>query len=89
MEWRDYNHEERETWPTEKGLYRVMVGGDSESIDGHVIYSFDDYATWANAKDDEDDEGNPCIRFGMGDHDEEPDFMFAYYGPINIPPYPK
>jgi hypothetical protein len=64
-----------------------MVSGDSESIDGHVIYEYADYATWAAADDDEDDEGNPCIRFGSGAHDEEPDWFFAYYGPIAIPDY--
>ena len=67
--------------PTEQGLYRVMVTGDSESIDGYTIYSFPDYATWAVFIKDEDGGFFKC------EHDEEDSFIFAYYGPIVIPPY--
>lgn len=67
--------------PIEAGTYRVMILGDSESLDGHLIYSFDDYVTWAEYVPDED--GGSF----KGSHDEEDCSIFAWYGPINIPPY--
>jgi hypothetical protein len=86
-QWRNYDHDDKSTWPTETGVYRVMISGDSESCDGYTIYEYPDYATWAEAIADEDDEGNPCIVFGQGTHDEEPEGFFAYFGPIPIPEF--
>lgn len=67
--------------PTEPGLYAVMVTGDSEYVDGHCVYSFPEYQNFAEFKLHE--EGGVF----KGAHDEEDEFIFAYYGPIIIPPY--
>lgn len=67
--------------PTAEGHYRVMVSGDSESIDGHVIYSFEAYEAWAFFVPDEDG------GYFKGDHDEEDFTIFAYFGPIDFPNY--
>lgn len=67
--------------PTIFGLYAVMVSGDSEYVDGHCVYSFDDYQTFASFKENE--EGG----IFSGEHDEEDFTIFAYYGPIEIPEY--
>jgi hypothetical protein len=79
MEW--VTRESRKDFPTKAGWYRVMVSGDSESIDGHVIYSFEDYETWAYFEPNEDDGSF------RGMHDEDEYTIFAYYGPIVIPQY--
>lgn len=85
--WHRYDHDDITTHPTEAGVYRVMVSGDSESLDGHTLYEYPDYATWANAIKAETDEGAPCVSFGSGTHDEEPESFFAYFGPVPIPAY--
>jgi hypothetical protein len=72
---------DRGTFPEADGWYRVMVSGDSESIDGHTIYSFDDYETWAQFTKHED--GDSFI----GIHDEDEYTIFAFCGPFIIPPY--
>ena len=71
-----------EEWPTVEGWYMVMVEGDSESIDGHQIYAFDEYETWARLSIDAD--GNAAFK---GIHDEEDFTIYAYYGPIIVPAY--
>jgi hypothetical protein len=68
--------------PDKEGWYRVMVSGDSESIDGHVIYSFEDYETWAQFVLYEGEGGA-----FHGIHDEDTSTIFAYYGPIVWPKY--
>jgi len=73
----------KDVFPTVDGWYRVMVSGDSESIDGHTIYSFDDYETWAQYKSHAPDEGGSFI----GSHDEDEYCIFAFCGPITFPPY--
>lgn len=80
MEWvtRD---DDKTNNPLTEGLYAVMVSGDSESIEGHVIYDFPDYQSFAKFKPDED--GGVFA----GEHDEEDFTIFAYYGPIVIPEY--
>lgn len=78
LQWKNRETDEA---PTKQGLYRIMVSGDSESIDGHTIYLFDDYETWGEWTKDE--EGGSF----KGEHDEEDFTIFAYYGPIIIPPY--
>lgn len=77
--------------PTESGVYRVMVSGDSESVDGFTIYDFGDYETWAiftRASPDEyeDFPGGYKGTF-TGDHDEEDETILAYCGPIVWPKY--
>jgi hypothetical protein len=79
--------------PPAEGWYRVMVGGDSESVDGHTIYEFPDYEQWgywtpAAPEEFEDFEGGykgswKCM------HDEEGEFLFAYCGPFVVPPFEK
>lgn len=59
-----------------------MVSGDSESIDGHTIYAFDDYETWAYFTPHEEDTGSFA-----GVHDEDEYTIFAYCGPFNFPEY--
>lgn len=80
MEWvtrTDINH-----YPETAGIYRVMISGDSESMDGFTIYEYDDYETWAAFFIDEDQ--NPCWNT---QHDECNEMIFAFYGPIIIPDY--
>lgn len=79
--WKKFDHKDKATWPIEVGVYAVMVKGDSEYLDGHCIYSFDDYQTFADCEVNE--EGYIL----KGYHDEEAEFMFAYYGPIIIPKF--
>lgn len=76
------HREDQKPKPTIAGHYRVMVSGDSEQIDGHTIYAFDDYETWAYFTPNEDDGGN-----FVGLHDEEDFCIFAYCGPIIFPVY--
>jgi hypothetical protein len=67
--------------PRRPGYYRVMISGDSESLEGHTIYEYSDYETWAYfAIDDE----NGTF---TGVHDEETDMIFAFCGPIAVPPF--
>lgn len=79
-EWINRN-DDKSNNPTIEGIYAVMVSGDSEQIDGHTIYAFDDYRSWASFKLDED--GGSFT----DEHDEEDFTIFAYYGPILIPEY--
>lgn len=74
-------HRSEKDFPEIAGWYRVMVSGDSESIDGHTIYAFDDYETWAQFTKHED--GGSFA----GIHDEDEYVIFAYCGPIIFPAY--
>lgn len=73
--------------PTKEGWYRVMHSGDSETIDGHwVVYDYPDYEAWAywvpaDENEYEDFEGGYKGHWQC-EHDEDGDFIFAYYGPI-------
>jgi hypothetical protein len=87
MNWKPYDYSDPTTHPTEPGTYRVMVGGDSESVDGMTVYGYDDYETWADVFEDEGDDGEPYLCFGQGSCDEESDTFIAYCGPFKIPPY--
>lgn len=87
--WKRYDYEDKTTWLTQEGTYRVMVRGDSESCDGRTIYEYLDYPTWAEVIYDEDDEVDSYFMFGQGMHGEEHESFFAYYGPITIPPLPE
>jgi len=68
-------------YPTEPGHYRVMISGDSESIDGHTIYSFEDYEAWVWFNEPDED-GNPSM---VAQHDEEIETVLAWFGPVSIP----
>ena len=77
--------------PTEEGWYRVMIHGDSESIDGHTIYDFPDYETWAywtpaDQAECEDFDGGYKGSW-MCTHDEDGDWVFAYCGPFEFTAY--
>ena len=76
-----HTRKDKKDFPTTEGWYRVMVSGDSESIDGHTIYACDDYETWAYFHPNEDDGSF------RGVHDEDEYTIFAYYGPLVIPKY--
>jgi hypothetical protein len=76
-----HTRESETDFPEVSGWYRVMVSGDSESIDGHTIYAFDDYETWAQFTKHED--GGSFV----GEHDEDEHTIFAYCGPIVFPAY--
>lgn len=80
MEWITRN--DVNEYPIAEGWYRVMVSGDSEQLDGHTIYAFDDYETWAYLSKNGDDEYN-----FKGEHDEEDFTIFAYCGPYIVPKY--
>jgi len=77
--------------PSVEGWYRVMLPGDSESMDGFTLYEFPDYETWgywspASPEEYEDFadgyKGSWTVEMG------EPDGLFAYAGPIAVPtPY--
>ena len=77
---RSGNHDE--DLPDYAGWYRVMVSGDSEQIDGHTIYDFDDYETWAFFTPHEDG-GNFYSERDEADNDT----VFAWCGPFNPPAY--
>jgi hypothetical protein len=67
--------------PKVSGWYRVIVQGDYESIDGHMLYSFD--ATWMLITVDEDGAS------GTGVHDEMIEDVIAWFGPIELPKTPR
>lgn len=76
--------------PTETGWYRVAISGDEERLDGHVLYSFGDYETFAfftaaEAHEREDFPGGYQGNFDCV-HDESDESIFAYCGPIVFPP---
>jgi hypothetical protein len=79
VEW--HRRENESDLPKISGWYRVIIAGDSESIEGHQIYSFDDYPVFMQVTCDEDGAS------GTGPHDEELEFAVAWFGPIEIPPY--
>ncbi len=77
--------------PPAGGWYRVMISGDSETIEGHTIYEYSDYETWgywtpAAPWEFEDFEGGYKGSWTCT-HDEEGDWIFAYCGPFNPPSY--
>ena len=71
-------------YPSTPGHYRVLIAGDSESIDGHEIYSFEDYETWGFFGVKDKDGYVPFI----GSHDEEIETVVAWCGPYKVPPLP-
>jgi len=75
--WHDKENENDH--PMIAGWYRVLVAGDSESIDGHKIYDYPDYEEFMFINIDEDGVS------GTGPHDEEYEFVIAWYGPLEIP----
>lgn len=78
-DWHKLEWDDETTHPKENGLYAVWVHGDSEYVDGHCIYDFLDYWTFATYTNTDTELGF------VGQHDEEPETMYAWYGPIVIP----
>lgn len=76
---------ERNSLPFVPGYYRVLIAGDSESIDGHQIYSFRDYEIFCELVSIDIEDNYHQWDFP---HDEEEDFILAWFGPIEIPPCP-
>jgi hypothetical protein len=87
MDWKNFDLKDKTTWPIEKGLYAVMVSGDSDYEDGHCVYAYDDYQTFATVLELDPEDGEEGIISFVGQHDETEDTIFAYYGPIIIPKY--
>lgn len=89
MKWHD--RASKDDFPATTGWYRVMISSDSESIDGHQIYAYPDYETWAHFSKADNDEyedfENGYKGMFVGAHDEENDMIFAWYGPFLIPSY--
>lgn len=91
LKWHDrISHDD---YPTTSGWYRVMISGDSESIDGHEIYSYPDYETWAqwiaaDPAEYEDFEGGYKGSW-QSLTGEENESIFAFIGPYNSEPYRK
>ena len=81
----EFNSRER-VLPTEMGHYRILVAGDSESIDGHTIYDFPDYETWCEVLSVEEEEGKPYLETNFM-HGEEWEFVVAWYGPVEVPTF--
>lgn len=81
--WHKYDSDDAATCPPEPGNYAVMVLGDSESEDGIITYEYPDYQTFAWLNPSEEGE-QPVLRGVQG---EEPEHIFAWYGPITIPAY--
>jgi len=79
--WTVFRHDDPATWPEKTGLYAVRVSEDSEHIDGFPVYEYPAYTTFATLGDPDAD-GH---REFKGEHDEEPHFYDAWYGPIEIP----
>src|SRR5882672_4585409 len=77
--WNKFDRKDKSTWPTIHGRYAVMVSGDSESIDGHCIYEFPDYQTFANLITSDPDDGEEGFINFHGYHDEDEYTIFAWY----------
>lgn len=86
IKWNKFDYKNSDTWPTKKGIYAVMIKGDSERDGAHVYYEFDDYQTMAILKDVSFDKDDIYISF-EGVHDEQVETIFAWYGPIEIPKF--
>lgn len=78
--WTRCDWEDEATRPKVPGLYAVVIEGDSERDGAYVFYDFGDYQTFAVAKATEEGLAVSC------EHDEEPESIVAWYGPIDIPP---
>jgi hypothetical protein len=86
-----HTRESSSDYPPAEGWYRVMISGDSESVDGHLIYSYPDYETWAHFAPASPASPEPFPGGYRGTftgwRDEDDSTIFAYCGPILIPPY--
>lgn len=79
------------THPEAEGHYFVLFAGDSESVDGHTIYSFDDYTEWAywhpaQPEELEDFEGG--FKGNWSSSSGEPESIIAWCGPVRVPDKP-
>lgn len=76
--------------PSHEGWYRVMHAGDSETDGPHVFYDFPDYEDWAYWTPADHDEFEDFEGGYKGSwstmHDEDGDYIFAYCGPVAVPP---
>lgn len=50
---------ELKLWPLVPGMYWVIFTGDSETVDGHVIYEFDDYQGIFTLRGHDEETGEP------------------------------
>ncbi|WP_046869012.1 hypothetical protein [Microvirga massiliensis] len=81
LTWHECDWDNPETRPTEPGPYAVMISGDNASVDGHVLYDFPDYQTFASVWLEE---GEVQI---APSHDEPIHAIFAWCGPLPIPKF--
>jgi hypothetical protein len=81
LTWHECDWENEATRPTVAGSYAVMISGDSASVDGHVLYDFPDYQTFASVWVEE---GEVQI---APSHDEPAHTIFAWCGPLPIPKF--
>lgn len=90
---------DKDDCPEVEGWYHVMHAGDSESVDGFTIYEYGDYAGWAYWAPYQPEETHEIEGFGKitkrqyvggwsSPHDDA-DSIFAWYGPIVVPEFPK
>jgi hypothetical protein len=81
LQWRPCRWDDELTRPTQDGIYVVRIAGDSETEGPHVYYEFPDYTTTAMVKLD-NGEGDVFV---YCEHDEEPEHIIAWYGPLTAP----
>ncbi len=80
LQWRPCRWADELSRPKTPGVYFFRIAGDSESDGPHVYYDYPDYTQSGVVMDDE--EGGV---FAMGDKDEEPESIIAWYGPLTAP----
>ena len=67
---------ELKLWPLKPGIYWVMIAGDSESVDGLVLWEYGDYLSQMEISGFYEDTGKPIA---VGQFDEDWDNVIAYY----------
>ncbi|WP_396604831.1 hypothetical protein ACFLEY_22150 [Bradyrhizobium sp. YCK136] len=80
IQWRPCRWDDELTRPKLPGHYQFRIAGDSETDGPHVYYEYPDYTTFGEVFPEE--EG---YIHAQGSHDEEPESIIAWYGPINVP----
>jgi hypothetical protein len=80
LQWRPCRWDDELSRPTKPGTYQFRIAGDSESDGPHVYYDYHDYTTFGTVMSVEDGEVH-----AQGTHDEEPESIIAWYGPITLP----
>jgi hypothetical protein len=82
LQWRPCRWSDELSRPTEPGTYLLRIKGDCETDGPHVYYDYPDYTTFGTVVEVEDGEVH-----AQGSHDEEPETIIAWYGPLAMPAY--